>query len=759
MSGTEKTVKILKINPGSDGDGRKWPKHHYTRNDAYFMERIASDKWIHDLGGARPGITYRLDRLPQGYAGFERARADTKHIDRYIYGHPNGQFRSLNEYYPHFKHLMDYGGPANCECKLCKGGNGKKRSGISRAAGSAEPKQPGQASAVPKDQLISPIKPRAHGEPESKKRKLVDAEGVPDVYEALIQKLRDAGPEGGVDEPINERMSPDWRTSHSMSKEVLSKWQELPRYVPRVGEIVLFVRKLKDGEVVAWHPKAAAFTLKRRDSDTWLEQPRWEAGVVTQMPKEAVSDQDLIHDDGKERAVNESGFRVEPLSRPGDDYKPYTKQHKYLPLHAMRPFCLWSECLTGVSEEDWHPSVHHALTVTNSFCVIGRYRFKGVWPDATAFSRGVYIGSELIMVGDTVRLLPRKNEQRDDAVTDVMVVTGIRLRFVNLNMEEDDMTPVPLNVPYQTCLHISGKVYTSDPTRSFDGVGKISIDPQSNILPAGLGGYGPWYHYTDPKETSVRVELPFTRVMGRCYEDTAMKAWFSSQAPVQPSSSFKAVNTKSPIFKNGLSSVHLSQSLESIIEARNYSLQRDGRIKLQEGKAWFWADTRIEQLDLHEVNNQFVGVKDGLRDKGQMAKWRASLKALGGNTGALVELAAKRQQEEQEQVKAQSSYGMVAASARLETESGTEAEGEPMGDGAQGEEEEEDEDDAMEVDDRPAVQTSNVFGTKGSPTKAVLRQTGPTVLDDSDDEDEAATNQLAGELARNIRSNDPRLSR
>ena len=44
-------VQILDISPGSDGDGRKWPKHHYERNDDYFLERVATDKWIHDKGG------------------------------------------------------------------------------------------------------------------------------------------------------------------------------------------------------------------------------------------------------------------------------------------------------------------------------------------------------------------------------------------------------------------------------------------------------------------------------------------------------------------------------------------------------------------------------------------------------------------------------------------------------------------------------------------------------------------------------------
>ena len=54
-------------------------------------------------------MSYRLDKLPRGYAGFERRRGDSKHIDRHIYGNLNRVFRLPAEFYPHFKHLIDAG--------------------------------------------------------------------------------------------------------------------------------------------------------------------------------------------------------------------------------------------------------------------------------------------------------------------------------------------------------------------------------------------------------------------------------------------------------------------------------------------------------------------------------------------------------------------------------------------------------------------------------------------------------------------------
>lgn len=762
-------IRILDINPGSDGDGRKWPKHTLTRNDAYFLERIATDKWIKDLpGGPAPGVIYRLNKLPNGYAGFEKTRPDGMHVDRYIYGHPNGQFRSMNEFYPHFKYLMDYGGAVGCPCKSCKPGSNKPRvSGVSaRQSGNDSEaseqsryfKQPSKQPQVSEGQRKFQVLGSKFGtsrdsdsdQPRPQKRKFVDLENTPDIYELMIEKLKAAGAEKVIDEPINERMSPDWRAGDSMSQTLLQEWRQMPQYVPRAGELVLLVRKLGPGESLMWDKSSQAFRRTEAASKKWLDQPKWEAGVVTQMPKEVIVDQDLVTDEAKEQNVTNSGFRVEPLSDPSRDPVSSTKQGVYVPLHGIRPFYLYQECLNGILEANWDRSITHAMAVMSSFCVIGRYKFKGVWPNATVFSRGVYIGSELIVVGDTVRLLPRKGEQPLDAVTDVMVVTAVRLRFVNLDLEEaEEESPIPSGLPYQTCLHISGRVYTQSPTRSFDGVGKVPIDPTSADLPAGLNADGPWYHYSDPRKISARIEVPYTRILSRHYGDTANKAWFATSNDMPSPVYFQAVNKRPVIVKEGDNEI--SRGLEAVVDARKYSMQNDKRIKSQEGKTWFWADTRIGQLGLHEVNGRFVGVRDILRSGGQMTKWRTALKALDGKKGGLEEYHAARKAEKAKIESAapmSSSYGMVAGSMQAGREGTTEAE--------TGADEDEDAD-AMEVDQEPpGNESSGATEEDSPPLKATPAKIETITLYDSEDEDELANNQVVGELMKNIRANDAR---
>ncbi|KAF2483596.1 hypothetical protein BDY17DRAFT_297681 [Neohortaea acidophila] len=737
-------IHILNINPGSDGDGRKWPKHHYVRNDEYFKEKIASEKWIKDLGGAQPGVTYVLDRLPQGYAGFERLRPDSKHCDRYIYGHPNGQFRSLNEFYPHFKHLMDNGGSVGCPCKNCEGIKQKKKPKATGVAKGSRTQGPSTSSARPSQGIQQNSE-----SPGPEKRRLVDFEGTQDVYESLISQLK-SDREAVIDVPIEEPTSPDWRSSHMTTAKLFREWQDLPRYVPRLGELVLFIRSVISSSTPEWDSGTRTFRYVDAEEGTWLEQPKWEAGIVTQMPQEPILHQDLITDEDKEQAVNYSGFRIEPLSEPKNANKPYTKQPKHVPLYAIRPFVYWRECLIEQPEEEWHPTIKHALTVSSSFCIVGRHRFRGLWPDATVFCSGVYIGPELITLGDAVRLLPRKQEQKGDAVTEVMVVDAIRLRFVNLDNEEDDMAPE--EIPYQTCLHLSGRVYTLDPARSFDGVGKVPIDERSSYLPLGVTEYGSWYHYVDPDNTAARVEVPYTRVLGRCFEETAIDAWFGT------SSDTPAPSTPKPDTAAAKEESDITRGLLATLTARRFSQKHDKRIQTEEGQTWFWADTRIEQLDLHEVNGRFIGAKDPHRTPGEMRKWRAAIKAMDGKKGALEEYhAVKQAQEAEQQVPTPSSkaYGMVAASRMTATESPSAPENVDDGD-AMDVDEEEDEGEAVE---RSAEQSSEEMEVEEIPRPlSTVPKTLETInLLDSDDEDEEEAKRLAGELAKSIRAGDSRL--
>jgi hypothetical protein len=245
-------------------------------------------------------------------------------------------------------------------------------------------------------------------------------------------------------------------------------------------------------------------------------------------------------------------------------------------------------------------------------------------------------------------------------VTDIMVVTAIKLRLVNIDdAGSDDWDD---GRPYNICLHISGKAFTLDRKRSFDGVGKIPIPSDSDLLPPGLQGYGQWYHFTDPKQTKARLEVPYTRIFGRVQESVALETWFQAPASKSPQNGIQPF--RKPAMAAGYK--RLSRELSGLVQARAYAYAEDPRIDKAAGKSWFWADTRVEALDLHEVKNRFVGTKDDTRTHEQMVDWRKLLKALDGSKHGLAAYHAERVKREEEIKKekqglAAGSYGMVGA--------------------------------------------------------------------------------------------------
>ncbi|KAK0955039.1 hypothetical protein LTR91_023029, partial [Friedmanniomyces endolithicus] len=356
----------------------------------------------------------------------------------------------------------------------------------------------------------------------------------------------------------------------------------------------------------------------------------------------------------------------------------------------------------------------------------------------------VYLGPEIVTVGDAVRLQNKTGDMEPESVTDIMVITAIKVRIVNLDdASDDDLDNEP---PYNTCTHISGRVYTQDPTRSFDGIGKLPISAASPLLPIDLGGLGTWYHVTDPKKPKARIEVPFHRVIGRCYESAALEAWFTPPSDVSPPSGFQAVNSKPPVIQvndrapDTTSSVNISRGLQGILEARAYSVERDIRIAKDEGKTWFWADTRVEQLDIQEVNSRFVGARNEMRSKDYLARLRKALEALDGKMGGLEGYnAARREREEKVARKRRelegSGLGLVASSARvgvgeagMSTREGDKSsmddeEGaSPEVEAGEDEQEEQEEEDAMEVDEQ--LKTD------------LMQAITPDVMDIDDDDDE-----------------------
>lgn len=420
----------------------------------------------------------------------------------------------------------------------------------------------------------------------------VDEEGTPDVYRNLIDKLQR---HRIVDEIIQEPLSPDWRAEQKVLPKVLQTLREQDQWIPRVGEVVLYVRELPDHMDIMRHENTGEYQLYDEEAEEFLGIPLWEAGLVGEVPTEAVAIVDL-HRSDSDSSVIYSGVRVEPLPNPNDADKSSSKRYKYVSCRQTRPFILWKELLERNPQQSWHPTILNALTGTSTLSLMGRYRFRGTWPDATIYCHGIYLGPELLVVGDTVRLLPSASKMQASCV-DVMVVKTIRLKWTNLDKASDN--DYDEGRPYNTEAFIYGSAYSCDPA----AINKNYLSEDNAEPPRAAAAYGKWYPlHSNTKELAV----PFTRIAGRLYERDAMTFFLNSDPDDRPT---------------------LDDGREGLLEARAYSRNHDERISKEPGATWYWGDSRADALNIHTVNGMDIAKYQDERDPQAMRK---NLKVLNG---------------------------------------------------------------------------------------------------------------------------------
>ncbi|KAJ4375486.1 hypothetical protein N0V86_007017 [Didymella sp. IMI 355093] len=575
---------VVRLRPGTDGDASHTPKsgtHVELNPPTLYLEKIA-DQWMKARGEAQPSTRYILESLPTGYTLWQRPRPkDPKVLDKYLYGHPEGKvFDSPNRFYPHFQHLMDYGDSIGCPCTL-------ERSKLPwnfinhlfTPFHFAELKSTRPFKGRPK--LVSTGMDTAS----------VDEEGTPDVYRNLINKLRR---HENIDETIEEPLSMDWRAEQKLLPELRCKVVDNPQWVPRVGDIVLFVRDLPDDVHILRYPITSDYRMYDERTQQWLEQPVWEAGLVGQTPTETITIQDICENGIKEGNVTSSGVRVEPLPDVNNPDKSLSKRHKYVPIRHTRPFILWKQFLHRVSH--WHPTISNAQTITATMSLVGKHRFKGLWPNASIYCRGMYLGFEMLAVGDAVRLLPNTSHSQTTS-TDILIIKSIRLNWSNLeNASSNDWDD---GRPYNSAVWVHGAAYTSDPARQNKEWFSSSQSSQA------ADDYGDWYPLHPP---SKELAIPYSRVIGRLYERDAMALWLNVKSGDYP---------------------FLDAGREALIESRDFARQHDKRISDHPNAKWYWADSRAQALDLHTVNGLDVSTHDQLRDT---KEWRKKIKIMEGMT-------------------------------------------------------------------------------------------------------------------------------
>jgi hypothetical protein len=423
----------------------------------------------------------------------------------------------------------------------------------------------------------------------------MDPEGTPDVFRDAILKLKG---HGTLAKPITETQSMDWRAENKALREHIVRLGLQGAYIPRAGEVVLWVPEMK-GEIV-YEDQSGTFQFYSEEEKQFMGVPEWRAGVVGQTPEENVVLEDLIEPMPKKWAVNYSGFRLETFPDPNSLEKSASLHYKYIHLRNIRPFYSWSTMLQGVDQKQWQPSIKHAMTVMSSFSLVDRYYFKGTWPNASVYCRGLFLGPEILIVGDTVRLKPKGATlgQELPEVTDVMVIDRIDFRLISCI--DDVKSPL---LAEKHAVRVRGKVYSLSPERAYRAPGQV--EPPTPLSPdevinafqqVGMNGYGSWYPVQRPGTTS---EVSQDMIVGRCYEPIAMKLLFNDQS--------------------------LGYDLDAMLSSRWWSRQTDNRMR--DGQDWFWGDYRTQTLAIESLNGEDVARYSDARNP---KMWKGVLAIMDG---------------------------------------------------------------------------------------------------------------------------------
>ena len=468
----------------------------------------------------------------------------------------------------------------------------------------------------------------------------VDKEGTEDVYKDAMRRLyQNCDSKRGAEVDIFEEDSIDWKAECGSLPVHLTKIAQQHAFIPRIGELVLWFQYFPDEHFLMQDPKDGFYKFYSFDMKEYHGFPDWCCGVVTQVPTSSqginsTDFRDILEDPKKNLALNNAGFRVETLPDPNGWNKSASKRYQYVSLRHIRPLSHWQVMLEGINEKRWHPSIKNALTCMTSVSLVKKWRVNGEWPNAMIRCKACYLGSELIVVGDTVRIMPSRKEHLNPEtgrkVTDVLVITSIRLNLFDAKDEH-----VSAESPYlssRSLITFVGHAYTLDLRRDYTLPSPEDMSQRNEIAsitvptpvdaetvkylfrPVNTGDYGAWYPLHSPYK---RYEISQDRALGRLHEADAVRLWtglsqIANGTPTKPT---------------------LSYDLPGIISARTYATATNNRIPdptPPNHTTWHWTDTRTQSLGLATVNGQAVAQYDDTRDRSNLAFWRNQLKTIAG---------------------------------------------------------------------------------------------------------------------------------
>lgn len=506
-----------------------------------------------------------------------RQNTTVKHSDHYVHGHPKKEFRSAKTFAEHLVSIL-LNDTQNCVCETCRPDLKKKAKAGQSTSQTAAPAALDAESSSPIMDVDYPEPAVSSGADQDG----TDQDGTPNVFDRLMHQAKQGQP---MSEAITEPNSMHWLLEREIANlpAYLNSIKTNKRYHARLGEIVLIARNVKDNQIIKFDDKSGVYKIDDARLG-WVGLPMWEAAVVTQVDKLAVTAGLLDQNSGKE-GTDINGFRVEPVSEAGNPNKAWSTRYKRVNLFNIRPFFLWQELTNGADVDDphkLHPTIRNALTAMSSLSVVDRFYFSSSGHEARIYCNAFFLGAEFITSGDVVRFTSPIHIHSFGK--DVILVKHI---YMSINLDRD---PSPGSV------HVEGVAYTTDPEHAS---GQFQRPVPAESLPVTMRDYGLWYKMS---EGNASITVPYTKLLTRLVEGVYMKMIVGEHTLTKVAHGGGARHL-------GLIEhiVDITYGVQGVRDAREYSRKHDPRIKRNEGQSWYMGEDRVDQLDLHQLNDQDVG--------------------------------------------------------------------------------------------------------------------------------------------------------
>jgi hypothetical protein len=359
-------------------------------------------------------------------------------------------------------------------------------------------------------------------------------------------------------------------------RDIATKYRTLPTFLPRKGELVLFypVEQLN----CCFEDASQHFKLFDEASGEFLGFPEWRAGIITTEPDEQLRHEDLYPLPYEHSEVTNKCYRIELYPDPDSKDKRLSNQAYLIPLNRIRPLNMFHEFLSGVSQSQWHETIRNAMKVMNTICLVDPIEFAGKWFSYSTRCRGVWVGPELYVNGDAVRLLPNRGD--DCQVDQVLIIKRIDERFENDGIHDE-----------RSSIVVAGPVFTINKNRSWEDTPLTAAEEQEMRFPASTAGYS-WYPIDDlterhpsPANTEGLIddwqEIPVSFIVGRMYDSEAMRVL--------------------------LDIGHFDVGGLGVKQARRWAKQHRTNMKVNANHGWILTKDRIQALDIETLNGRAVG--------------------------------------------------------------------------------------------------------------------------------------------------------